>query len=70
MIIMAIIMIIKMTGAIFLSKCTLKYWPTAAKMSHVKAIFRFEYVETDKIWILEYNENRERLMWKTRNMNG
>ena len=28
-------------------------------MSHVGAIFRLEYVETDKIWISEYNEGRK-----------
>ena len=60
MIIMAIIIIIKMMWAIFLSRCTL--WNTdltSAKMSHVGAIFRLEYLETDKIWISEYNENRK-----------
>jgi len=60
MIIMAIIIIIKMMWAIFLSRCTL--WNTDltwAKMSHVGAIFRLEYVETDKSWISEYNEGRK-----------
>lgn len=28
-------------------------------MSHVGAIFRSESVETDKIWISEYNESRK-----------